>query len=137
MSSDPDIDPVKGNFIEKLNIFESNHRSFINLIIKPLMTMLIFLAVGYYTLWMSTNYVKQDKFGNFVEKQIEADKRQDEITKSRFEVTQVKLETIINQQVAYGEQLKAYNQLLSNQQKQIDSLDGRVIYLERKANLQR
>jgi hypothetical protein len=137
MSSDPDIDPVKGNFIEKLNIFESNHRSFINLIIKPLMTMLIFLAVGYYTLWMSTNYVKQDKFGNFVEKQIEADKRQDEITKTRFEVTQVKLETIINQQVAYGEQLKAYNQLLSNQQKQIDSLDGRVIYLERKANLQR
>jgi hypothetical protein len=137
MSPDPNIDPVKGNFIEKLNIFESNHRSFINLIIKPLMTMLIFLAVGYYTLWMSTNYVKQDKFGNFVEKQIEADKRQDEITKTRFEVTQVKLETIINQQVAYGEQLKAYNQLLSNQQKQIDSLDGRVIYLERKANLQR
>jgi hypothetical protein len=137
MSPDPNIDPVKGNFIEKLNIFESNHRSFINLIIKPLMTTFIFLAVGYYTLWMSTNYVKQDKFANFVEKQIEADKRQDEITKTRFEVTQVKLETIINQQVAYGEQLKAYNQLLSNQQKQIDSLDGRVIYLERKANLQR
>jgi hypothetical protein len=132
MSSAPDIDPVGENFIEKLNIFETRHRSFINLIVKPMMTMLIFLSVGYYTLWMSTNYVKQDKFGSFVEKQIEADKRQDEITKNRFEVTQVKLETIINQQVAYGEQLKAYNQLLSNQQKQIDSLDNRVMYLERK-----
>lgn len=114
--------------------FESRHSSFINIIIKPLLTFIIFLSVGYYTMWMSTNYVRSDKFSQYVEKQIQSDKAQDEILKNRFEITQTKLETIINQQIAYTEQLKAYNQLLSNFQKQVDSIDNRLMYLERNRN---
>ena len=83
---------------------------------------------------MSTNYVRSDKFSQYVEKQIQFDKAQDEILKNRFEITQTKLETIINQQIAYTEQLKAYNQLLSNFQKQVDSIDNRLMYLERNRN---
>lgn len=85
-------------------------------------------------MWMSTNYVRSDKFSQYVEKQIQSDKAQDEILKNRFEITQTKLETIINQQIAYTEQLKAYNQLLSNFQKQVDSIDNRLMYLERNRN---
>ena len=85
-------------------------------------------------MWMSTNYVRSDKFSQYVEKQIQSDKTQDEIFKNRFEITQTKLETIINQQIAYTEQLKAYNQLLSNFQKQVDSIDNRLMYLERNRN---
>jgi len=114
--------------------FENRHSSFINIIIKPLLTIIIFLSVGYYTMWMSTNYVRSDKFSQYVDKQIQSDKAQDEILKNRFEITQTKLETIINQQIAYTEQLKAYNQLLSNFQKQVDSIDNRVMYLERSRN---
>ena len=119
-------------FVDKLSLFEDKHRPFLNLILRPLLMLVVFLAVGYYTLWMSTNYVKADKFAFFVEKQLQADEEQDSISKTRFEVIQTKLETIINQQIAYTEQLKAYNQLLSNFQKQVDSVDSRLMYLERK-----
>jgi hypothetical protein len=80
---------------------------------------------------MSLNYVKQDQFSTYVEQQIETNKKQDAIYLQRFDVTQSKLETIIHQQVAYGEQLKAYNQLMLNVQKQVDSIDDRVKYIER------
>jgi len=130
MSYQPD--PTSDKFIEKLNVFESRHRPFINLIIKPLLTMTVFLAVGYYTMWMSTTYVKQDKFVDYMKQQIELDKKQDEILKTRFEVTQGKLEIIINNQVSFTEQLKTYNQLLGGFQKQLDNIDSRVTYLERR-----
>jgi hypothetical protein len=130
MSYQPD--PTSDKFIEKLNVFESRHRPFINLIIKPLLTVTVFLAVGYYTMWMSTTYVKQDKFVDYMKQQIELDKKQDEILKTRFEVTQGKLEIIINNQVSFTEQLKTYNQLLGGFQKQLDNIDSRVTYLERR-----
>lgn len=122
------------NFIDKFNDLEEKHRSFINLIIKPLMTLIVFLSVGYYTLWLSTNYVKQDKFYDFVNRQIESDKEQDETSKVRFEIVQAKLETIINQQTSFTEQMKTYNALMGSYQKQFDSLQDRVLYLERKNN---
>jgi hypothetical protein len=130
MSYEPD--PKSDKFIEKLNLFELKHRPFINLIIKPLLTVTVFLAVGYYTMWMSTTYVKQDKFVDYMKQQIELDKKQDEILKNRFDVTQGKLEIIINNQVSFTEQLKAYNQLLGGFQKQLDNIDNRVTYLERR-----
>jgi hypothetical protein len=129
MSYQPD--PNSDKFIEKLNFFEQKHRPFINLIVKPLMTVSIFLAVGYYTMWMSTTYVKQDKFTDYLKQQIELDKKQDEVLKNRFEVTQGKLEVIINNQVSFTEQLRAYNQLLSNFQKQLDGVNDRVTFIER------
>lgn len=119
------------SLVDKLSVFEDKHRPFLNLIIRPLLMLVVFLAVGYYTLWMSTNYVKADKFSMYVERQIKADETQDSISKTRFDIIQTKLETIINQQIAYTEQLKAYNQLLSNFQKQVDSIDSRLMYLER------
>lgn len=133
MSYQPD--PNSDKFIEKLNFFEQKHRPFINLIIKPLLTVTVFLAVGYYTMWMSTTYVKQDKFSEYMKQQIELDKKQDEVLKNRFEVTQGKLEIIINNQTSFTEQLKAYNQLLGGFQKQLDNLDSRLTYLERKIPL--
>jgi hypothetical protein len=120
------------SIVDKLVVFELTHRAFLNVVFKPLLTVMVFLAMGYYTMWLSTNYVKADKFTAYVEKQIQSDKVQDEILKTRFEITQTKLETIINQQTAYTEQLKAYNQVLSNFQKQVDSIDSRLVYLERR-----
>ena len=94
--------------------------------------LIIFLAIGYYTMWMSTNYVKQDKFGEYMKIQQETDKRQDENDKIRFEATQAKLETIINNQTSFTEQLKAYNQLMANYQKQLDNNNDRIMWLERR-----
>jgi hypothetical protein len=75
--------------------------------------------------------VHQENFSKYIEKQFENDKKQDEFSRNRFEVTQSKLDAIINQQVAYTEQLKAYNGLLINYQKQLDNINDRLLYIER------
>ena len=92
---------------------------------------ILFMAFSYATLWMGQHYVTNEKFGEYVDRQVRADERQDEESKKRFEITQAKLETIINQQVSYSEQLKAYNTIMLSIQKQVDNIDNRVIYLER------
>jgi hypothetical protein len=100
-------------------------------LIKPAIMLIAFTMFSYATLWMGQHYVTNEKFGEYVERQVKADEKQDEILKQRFDITQAKLETIINQQVSYTEQLKAYNQIMIGMQKQLDSIDNRVIYLER------
>jgi hypothetical protein len=119
------------NFISKLNKFEEKNRAFISLMLKPMLTLLVFLSVGYYTLWMSTNYVKQDKFATYIEKQIILEKNKDEVYTNRFQLTQNKLETIINQQSVFNEQLKTYNIQMISYQKQIDSFSDRLLFVER------
>lgn len=119
------------SMVDKLTTFEDNHRPFINLIIKPMLMLIIFLAVGYYTMWMATNYVKQEKFTALVEKQLATDRQQDETAKARFEVLQTKLDTVINNQTAFIEQLKSYNQIMGTYQKQMDAVNDRLIWLER------
>lgn len=99
--------------------------------IKPAIMVIAFMMFSYATLWMSQHYVTNEKFGEYVKVQLESDRRQDDEAQKRFEVTQQKLETIINQQVSYSEQLKAYNQIMVSIQKQVDNIDNRVIYLER------
>ena len=99
--------------------------------IKPAIMMVAFMMFSYATLWMGQHYVTNEKFGQYVDKQVKADERQDDEAKQRFEITQAKLETIINQQVSYSEQLKAYNTIMVSIQKQVDNIDNRVIYLER------
>lgn len=123
----------KGNVIDFLNHFESKHRAFISLILRPLFMLLMFLSVGYYTMWLSSTYVKQSQFGQYIEKQDAEDTKQDELAKSRFEIIQTKLDALINQQTIYNEQLKSINTLISNQQKQLDNFDERITYLERTA----
>ena len=99
--------------------------------IKPAVMVVAFMMFSYATLWMGQHYVTNDKFGEYVRAQVDSDKRQDNDAQKRFEITQTKLETIINQQVSYTEQLKAYSQLMVGIQKQVDNIDNRVIYLER------
>lgn len=121
----------KSNIIDLLNGFENKHRAFISLILRPLFMLLMFLSVGYYTMWLSSTYVKQTQFGQYIDKQDVEDAKQDELAKTRFEIVQTKLDSIINQQTIYTEQLKSINQLISNQQKDVDSLNERITYLER------
>ncbi len=108
----------------KLTTFELKHRSFINLFIKPLIACLVFLGIGYYTSWLSTNYVKKELFERYIE-------RQDKIYESRFEITNSKLETIIAQQITFSEQFKSLNMQISSTQKNLDSINERITYLER------
>ena len=114
---------IATDFFGKLTKFEGKHGTFMNIIFRPVLMLIIFLAVGYYTMWMSTNYVKQDKF-------IEYSEKQDKLMQSRFDVIQVKLDTVINNQTAYVEQLKAFTQLQAGQQRQLDSVGERLIWLE-------
>lgn len=118
--------------LEKFNQFENKNRAVIYLIIKPLLTLLAFLGLGYYSMWLSVNYVKQDKFAEYVEKQIIYDKTQDEVLKSRYDTTQTKLETIINNQTIFTEQLKSFNLLNFAYQKELDKYNERLVFLERK-----
>jgi hypothetical protein len=99
--------------------------------VKPVIMLIAFMIFSYITLWMGQNYVTNEKFGQYVDRQVKSDERQDDDARKRFEVTQAKLETIINQQVSYSEQLKAYNTIMISIQKQVDNIDNRVIYLER------
>jgi hypothetical protein len=123
------IDPF--NPISSLDSSKDKNKTWIEYFSKPFVLLVVSILFGYVTMWMSINYVKQDKFSEYVKKQLESDKTQDEILKNRYDVTQTKLETIINQQISYTEQLKAYNQLLLGIQKQVDNLDDRVKYIER------
>ena len=118
------LDESPDNIVDKLENFENKHKAFINLFIKPFGTLLIFLALGYYTMWMSSNYVKQEKFNLFVEKQ-------EKLIESNFEITRTQLQTILNQQTTFTEQLKAYNMQIINLQKASDALSERVTYIER------
>ena len=113
------------------NLPESKSDKWYAGLIKPMIMLIVFTMFSYATLWMGQHYVTNEKFGEYVERQVKADEKQDEVLKQRFDITQAKLETIINQQVSYTEQLKAYNQIMIGMQKQLDNIDNRVIYLER------
>ena len=103
-------------------------------LIKPAVMIVAFMVFSYATLWMGEHYVSNEKFGEYVKVQLDSDKKQDLQAEKRFEITQAKLETIINQQVSYSEQLKAYNTIMVSIQKQVDNIDNRVIYLERSSH---
>lgn len=120
--------------VDPLSYLESSkpeNVSWFSYFLKPIIILFVIIVLGYVTMWMSLNYVKQDQFTAYVEQQIETNKKQDAVYLQRFDMTQSKLETIIHQQVAYGEQLKAYNQLMLGVQKQVDDIDDRVKYMER------
>lgn len=109
---------------DKLSMFEQKHRSFINLIIKPLIAGIVFLFIGYYTSWLSSNYVKKELFEKYIEKQ-------EKLYDSQFQLTSSKLETIIAQQITFSEQFKTLNLQLASTQKNLDSINERITYLER------
>ena len=112
------------DFFDKISLFEHKHRSFINLFVKPLIAGFVFLAIGYYTSWLSQNYVKKEIFEKFIE-------RQDTLIENRFELVNSKLETILSQQIMFNEQFKSLNNQLSTTQKNVDLINERLTYLER------
>ena len=122
LTDDKDIKNL--DFFDKLSFFEEKHRSFINLFLKPLIAALAFLCIGYYTSWLSSNYVKKELFEKYIEKQ-------DKLYESRFEITNTKLETIIAQQISFSEQFKLLNLQISSTQKNLDSINERITYIER------
>lgn len=112
------------DFFDKVSYFEEKHRSFINLFLKPLIAGMAFLCIGYYTSWLSSNYVKKEIFEKYIEKQ-------DKLYESRFEITNTKLETIISQQITFAEQFKLLNLQISSTQKNLDNINERITYMER------
>jgi hypothetical protein len=122
LTDDKDIRNL--DFFDKVSYFEEKHRSFINLFLKPLIAALAFLCIGYYTSWLSSNYVKKELFEKYIEKQ-------DKLYESRFEITNTKLETIIAQQITFSEQFKLLNLQISSTQKNLDSINERITYIER------
>jgi len=142
MSLDNPIDPLshldsspKINRPRRTTDRTENIQGWIGYFAKPAIMLLLALVFGYGTMWLSTNFVKQDKFAAYVDKQIANDQMQDENAKHRFDITQQKLEQIITQQVSYTEQLKAYNQVMVGFQKQVDNIDERVKFIERSDRL--
>lgn len=121
----------KPDSFEKLTVLEEKYKGLINLFIKPIFGLFLVLVVGYYTTWMSLHYVKQDKFSEYINNQLEMDKKQDEVFKTRFDITQTKLETIIAQQITFTEQFKSLNLQISSTQKHLDNINERMTYLER------
>lgn len=100
------------------------HNGFLSAIVKSAIGGVLFLAVGYYTLWLSNNYVKKETFDAYTIKQ-------DQQMTTRFDSIQNKLEIIINQQTITTEQFKNLNLILNTQQKSLDNLNDRLTYLER------
>lgn len=117
--------------ISHLESAKSKDISWFQYFLKPIIALIVLVFFGYFTMWLSLNYVKNNTFAEYVEKQMSNDERQDIVARERFDIIQMKLETIITQQVSYTEQLKAYNQVMINIQKQVDNLDDRVKYIER------
>jgi hypothetical protein len=111
-------------FLEVVPKIAKIHTSLIPSLIKPILVFISFLAIGYYTLWMSSNYVKRETFESYIDKQ-------DEMMKTKFDIIQNKLETIINQQIVTSEQFKNLNLILNTQQKSLDSVNERLTFLER------
>ena len=125
------LDPLLSALNPVSSISELKSDKWYSPYMKPVVMLIAIMMFSYITLWMGQNYVTNEKFGQYVDRQVKSDERQDDDAKKRFEVTQAKLETIINQQVSYSEQLKAYNTIMISIQKQVDNIDNRVIYLER------
>lgn len=112
------------NLLEIVPQMAKVHPSLIGTIIKSGLVFISFLAVGYYTLWMSSNYVRKDNFDAYIAKQ-------DQILNSRFDLIQNRLENILNQQIITTEQFKNLNIILSSQQKSLDVFNDRLTFLER------
>jgi hypothetical protein len=110
------LEDVIPNFIK--------HPTMFSLVVKSIFGIIVFLSFGYYTLWLSTNYVKKDTFDSFISKQ-------EQLFEARFQITQGKLENILNQQIITAEQFKNLNIILNSQQKSLDSLNERLTFIER------
>jgi hypothetical protein len=124
---------MSGNSLDPLNhLPDFKSDKWYGFLIKPAVMVFCFVIFSYATLWMTQHFVTQDRFSVYVERQIESDKHAAEESQKRFELTQAKLETIINNQGIFSEDLKHINQTEAGLDKRMDNLDQRLIYIERK-----
>lgn len=127
MSSSNNINQDNNDINKKIqSISQATQSAAIGAIIKAILGFFIFLCVGYYTMWLSNNYVKRETFEAYTTKQ-------DQLLTSRFDSIQNKLEIIINKQTITTEQFKNFNVILESQQKTLDNLSDRVTFMERTA----
>ena len=120
------------NPLDPISHIDTSKNSWIGVFLKPMIMLFAALAFGYATTWLSTNFVKQDQFSKYIEKQIDGDRKQDQDARERFEIIQAKLQTIINQQITYAEQAKLFNEVIQTIRKDVENIEERVKYLERK-----
>jgi hypothetical protein len=100
------------------------HSAVVGAIVKSVLGLVAFICVGYYSMWLSNNYVKRETFEAYTSKQ-------DQLLSSRFDAIQSKLEIIINKQTISTEQFKNFSFVLDTQQKSIDNLNDRITFMER------
>ena len=112
--------------IEKTANYVSDltHSAAISAVVKSILGLFAFICVGYYSMWLSNNYVKRETFEAYTSKQ-------DQLLSSRFDAIQNKLEIIINKQTVTTEQFKNFSFVLDTQQKTIDNLNDRITFMER------
>jgi len=109
---------------EDISYLPKIHPAIMGTLLKGVLGFFAFICIGYYTLWLSSNYVKKETFDAYTTKQ-------DQILNSRFDIIQNKLEVILNQQIITTEQFKNLNVILTTQQKSLDNLNDRLTFLER------
>lgn len=102
--------------LNKIIEFSEKYGALINYIVKPLLSLLITLIVGYHLLWLKTHYVSTEDFVKY------------------SQTTNQKLDLLLQNQIIYTEQQKTFNLVIGNVQKDISSLDERVRFIERNKN---
>ena len=124
MKENINSEEMENNDTDKNNIISKLHPDILSTVLKSAIGFIAFICVGYYTLWLSSNYVKKEVFDSYITKQ-------DQQMNLRFDQIQNRLEVILNQQIITTEQFKNLNLILSTQQKSLDNLNDRLTYLER------
>ena len=124
-----------------LNEFIEKNKNTVETIFKPLLVAVLLscmgIATGGFTVWMAQKFVAQTDFNEYIAKSEALDKTKEEVYAKRFELTQARLETIINSQTSFTEQLKSFNLFLVGLQDQDKDFAQRLLYLERRDNLKK
>jgi len=126
------------NLPEKIKRIEENYRPIIAWIIKPLVVILISIGLFAHTAWFDQRYLSNNSFKGYIEKQevlmqartnmqIENDKI---FLQAQKEVN-LRLDTIIQNQGQYTEQLRAFNQLSDINRRTVERLEDRMGSVER------
>ena len=123
---------------EKIKRIEEDYRPIIGWIIKPLVVILISIGLFAHTAWFDQRYLSNNSFKIYIERQevlmqartnrqIENDKI---FLQAQKEVN-LRLDTIIQNQGQYTEQLRAFNQLSDINRRTVERLEDRMGSVER------
>lgn len=118
-------------FLAKLNDLNSKYKALFDWVIKPIAVSIFALLFWSYTLWLDSHYVANGQFQKYVTSQEEVIKSQKLVVETQNNNINSKLENILQNQTQFTEQMKTLNLIWGNQQKQIQSVEDRVLYIER------